>query len=76
MLILARKQNESIVVSGHIRIKVLEVKGNTVRIGIEAPQEVKILRGELVQYEVNIDIGLFEPNSSTVTKLARPVADR
>lgn len=55
MLVLTRKQNESIVISDNICITVLKVSGNTVRLGIEAPQEVKVLRGELVPCEMNVD---------------------
>lgn len=47
MLVLNRKSDQEILVGGNIRVKVLSVKGNTVRLGIEAPGEVSILRGEL-----------------------------
>lgn len=47
MLVLARKQQQTIVVDDQITITVLKVKGNTVRLGIEAPAEVPIRRSEL-----------------------------
>ena len=47
MLVLSRKTQEQIRVGDHITISVLKIKGNTVRIGIEAPREVRVLRGEL-----------------------------
>ncbi len=47
MLVLSRKKDQSIVIDHQVEIEVLSVKGNTVRLGIKAPQEVKILRGEL-----------------------------
>ena len=47
MLVLNRKSEQEIVLGGNIRVKVLSVKGNTVRLGIEAPGDVAILRGEL-----------------------------
>ena len=53
MLVLSRKLNQSIVVGDNVKIQVLKISGNTVRIGIEAPQDVKILRGELAPYEVD-----------------------
>ena len=53
MLVLSRKQNQSIVIGDNITLQVLKVSGNTVRIGIQAPNDVKILRGELAPYEVN-----------------------
>lgn len=49
MLVLSRKENETIKIGDDIEIRILEVKGDTVRIGIEAPKTVDILRGELVQ---------------------------
>ena len=47
MLVLARKTNDSIVGGDGIRIKVVDIKGNCVRLRIEAPADVRILRGEL-----------------------------
>jgi len=49
MLVLSRKKGESIVIDGGVTITITEVKGNSVRIGIEAPREVSILRTELCQ---------------------------
>lgn len=49
MLVLSRKENETIKIGDDIEIRILEVKGDTVRVGIEAPKKVDILRGELVQ---------------------------
>ena len=50
MLVLSRKKNQAIVIDGQITIEVLKVKGNTIRLGITAPPEVRILRGELAPY--------------------------
>jgi carbon storage regulator len=47
MLVLSRKRNETIVIDGDIRIIVLDIRGNQVRLGIEAPDSVSILRQEL-----------------------------
>ena len=47
MLVLSRKSNQEILINGNIRISVLKIKGNVVRIGIDAPAEVSIKRGEL-----------------------------
>ncbi len=48
MLVLSRKLNESIVIDGTITVTVIEVRGNQIRLGIVAPKENTILRGELV----------------------------
>jgi carbon storage regulator CsrA len=47
MLVLSRKVDESINIDGRIKIKIVKLKGNRVTIGIEAPDDVSILRGEL-----------------------------
>ena len=53
MLVLSRKKNDSIVIGDNVRIEVLKVSGNTVRIGIQAPRDVKVLRGELAPYGIS-----------------------
>lgn len=55
MLVLSRKLNQSIIVGANVKIQVLKISGNTVRIGIEAPNDIKILRGELAPYEVDTE---------------------
>lgn len=47
MLVLTRKQGESIQIADNITIKVIKTAKGAVRIGIEAPDNVKVLRGEL-----------------------------
>jgi carbon storage regulator len=47
MLVLSRKRNETIIINGDIRIMVVDIRGNQVRLGIEAPDSVGILRQEL-----------------------------
>jgi carbon storage regulator CsrA len=51
MLVLTRKTNEQIQIGDHIVITILQVKGQSVRIGIEAPREVRVLRSELPRTE-------------------------
>jgi carbon storage regulator len=48
MLVLTRKAGERIVISDNILVEVLEIQGNRVRVGIQAPQGVTILRQELL----------------------------
>jgi carbon storage regulator len=50
MLILSRKLGESIVIDGHIHVKVVRVEGDVVKLGIEAPTHVPVHRKEV--YEV------------------------
>ena len=48
MLVLSRKLNESILIGDHIRITVVGLRGNQIRLGIEAPGDVSIMREELL----------------------------
>lgn len=47
MLVLTRKTQEQIVIGENIKVTILRVKGNTVRVGIEAPRQVRVVRSEL-----------------------------
>ncbi|MGC9222075.1 MAG: carbon storage regulator CsrA [Solirubrobacteraceae bacterium] len=47
MLRITRRAGERVIVGGEVVVEVLEVKGNTVRLGIEAPRSVSIYREEL-----------------------------
>jgi carbon storage regulator len=47
MLVLSRKKNESIIIDDHITITVVEIRGDKVRLGIQAPKEIPIHRSEI-----------------------------
>jgi len=47
MLALSRKKNEALIINNNVEITILEVKGDQVKIGIEAPREVPIYRKEV-----------------------------
>jgi carbon storage regulator len=49
MLILTRKLGETIAIGDDIKITLLDIKGKQLRIGIEAPQNVSVHRGEIYQ---------------------------
>lgn len=49
MLILSRKKNESIIIDNTIEISIVEVKGDSVKLGITAPGDVKIYRQEVFE---------------------------
>lgn len=48
MLVLSRKIGETILVEGGITVTVMEIRGDKVRIGIDAPRDINIVRSELV----------------------------
>ena len=47
MLVLTRKPGERLVIADNIVVTVVDVKGDNIRIGIDAPREVKVFRGEI-----------------------------
>jgi carbon storage regulator len=49
MLILTRKAGQSLVIGEHITVKILEVKGDSVKIGVEAPREIPVHRQEVFE---------------------------
>ena len=49
MLVLSRKKNESIVINDNITVVVVEIRGDKVRLGIEAPKEVPVHRREVYE---------------------------
>ena len=49
MLVLSRKKGETIIIGDNIEISVIDIQGDTVRIGINAPRDISIYRQELYQ---------------------------
>lgn len=49
MLVLSRKVGEKLVIDGNITLEVVKIQGNRISLGIVAPSNVKILRGELTE---------------------------
>jgi carbon storage regulator len=47
MLVLSRRRGEAIVIDGNIRVRIVEIDGNRVRLGIEAPSAVTVDRSEV-----------------------------
>lgn len=51
MLVLSRRPSQGILISPNIRITVVSIKGNVVRLGVEAPREVEVVREELLEIQ-------------------------
>jgi carbon storage regulator len=49
MLVLSRKKNESIIINDHITVTVVEIRGDKVRLGIDAPKEISVHRREVYE---------------------------
>lgn len=60
MLALTRKKNQAIVVNNNIEITILEIKGDQVKIGIQAPKEVPVYRKEVY-------LQIKEENQASIT---------
>jgi len=73
MLVLTRKQNEQICIGDNIKITVIRTKGKAVRLGIEAPTEISVLRGELVFDDSKTEA--TPAKAASTRKPLAPVAD-
>lgn len=51
MLVLSRKIGETLIIDGNVRVTVVRVSGNRVALGVEAPDDVRVLRGELRPFD-------------------------
>ncbi len=49
MLVLSRKKNESIIINDNITIVVVEIRGDKVRLGVDAPKEIPVHRNEVYE---------------------------
>jgi len=66
MLVLNRKEGEEIQIGNNVVIKVISISDGTIKIGIEAPKELPILRGELYQ---NVKSTVIEASKESGNKL-------
>jgi len=62
MLVLSRKVNEVILINNNIEVRINRIEGDTVKIGIQAPKEVSIIRKEIA-----LDIASINAASALVT---------
>ena len=56
MLVLSRKVGEKLVIDGNITVEVVRIQGNRITLGLVAPADVKILRGELNQKQAKTEM--------------------
>ena len=74
MLVLTRKLGESIAIDDHIKIRVVQIKGKQVRLGIEAPKDTKIHREEVymaIQEQNQQSSTVSSDSSRAVAKLLK-----
>jgi carbon storage regulator len=76
MLVLSRRLGESVVVGDDITITVLEVRGDVVRIGIDAPRSVRVHRAELLAELADANSGAASPPEAVVASLSEELRKR
>ena len=75
MLVLSRKLTEQIRIGDNITISILRVKGNTVRVGIDAPRDVRVVRGELRLHDPIAGVDQTQGTLESAILEASPDAD-
>jgi len=68
MLVLSRKKNESIVINDDITIVVVEIRGDKVRLGVEAPKEIPVHRREVFDAIHRNDVAAAEKIEDAANK--------
>jgi carbon storage regulator len=72
MLVLSRRANQSIVIGQDIVVTVIEIRGDHVRLGIEAPREVAVHRDEVAAEIRAANRAALASGSTDVSRLPRP----
>jgi carbon storage regulator len=76
MLVLTRKAGEGIIIGDNIKITVIELKGGGVRIGIDAPNELKIYRQEVYDRICRENMEATQWNLADLNSLSSTLAGR
>ncbi len=70
MLVLTRRAGESIMIGDEVRVVVLDVRGDTVRLGIDAPRSVKVHRAEVFAEVQEANAAAATPAATDLTTVA------
>jgi carbon storage regulator len=76
MLVLSRRVGESVVIGDDVTITVLEVRGDVVRVGVDAPRSVKIHRAELLAELAANNQDAASPSEVAVASLTEALKKR
>ena len=76
MLVVSRRAGESVVIGDDVTVSVLEVRGDVVRIGIDAPRSVAVHRSELLQQLAQSNKEAASPSEDAVGSLLHAIRDR
>jgi carbon storage regulator len=76
MLVLSRRVGESVVIGDEVTVTILEVRGDVVRVGIDAPRSVTVHRAELLQELADSNQDSASPSQDAVASLAEALRKR
>ena len=76
MLVLSRRVGESVVIGDEVTVTILEVRGDVVRVGIDAPRSVTVHRAELLQELADTNQDSASPSQDAVASLAEALRRR
>jgi carbon storage regulator len=76
VLVLSRRIGESVVIGNDVVVTVLEVRGDIIRLGIDAPREVTVHRQEVFEAIEAANKSAASPDSESVSALASAIAKR
>jgi carbon storage regulator len=76
MLVVSRRAGESVVIGDDVTVSVLEVRGDVVRIGIDAPRSVAVHRSELLAQLAQSNQEAASPPADAVDSLLTAIRDR
>jgi carbon storage regulator len=76
MLVLSRRVGESIVIGEDITVTVLEVRGDVVRVGVNAPRSVTVHREEIIRELAETNRAAASPSDEVIASLTQAVARR
>jgi carbon storage regulator len=76
VLVLSRRIGESVVIGDDVTVTVLEVRGDVVRIGIDAPRSVAVHRAELLAELADANAGAASPPETAVASLTEALRSR
>lgn len=76
MLVLSRRVGDSVVIGDDVVVTVLEIRGDVVRIGIDAPREVAVRRQELLAELADSNRAAASPDPAAVSDLSSLVSKR
>ncbi len=76
MLVLSRRVGDSVVIGDNVVVTVLEVRGDVVRIGVDAPREVAVRRQELLAELADSNRAAASPSQAAVSDLSQLLSKR